>query len=247
MPVSDIQVIEYLSQAEVLINSSRFIEADMLLLKARSVAPDLSSLKVAQVRAFLGMGRYDEASNLLDKLPNERGSKLLRARLFRSKGDLKKAIDIYKEIGELRNASDLYFILGEEYEAFCLSEESLRLSNYDDSEAFRHARLGFAVGVNIVDDLRRAKDARSHYIRGIGLLASARIEDSLQSFRAARLVGSGASEMYSDIDIMEAFIRYQLFPNDGSETLAELIHKRRGALNFIPGVILADIIEAVSK
>jgi tetratricopeptide (TPR) repeat protein len=245
--VSDIQVRDYLSQAEVLLNSSRFVEADMLLLKARSMAPELNSLKVAQVRAFIGMGRYDEAGDLLDKLPDERGTKLLRARLFRSKGDLKRAIELYKEIGELRNASDLHFILGEEYEAFCLSEESLRLSNYDDLEAFRHTRLGFAVGVNVVYDRRGASDAKFHYIRGIALLESARIEDSLQSFRAAKLIGGGSSEMYSDIDIMEAFIRYQLFPNDGSEALAELIHKRRGTLNFIPGAILVDIIGAVSK
>lgn len=247
VPVTDIIVRDYLSQAESLINASRYLEADILILKARLAAPELQSLKVAQARAFLGMGRFEEALQIINELPDQKNSRLLKARVLRAKGDLEGAIEIYKDEGELRNASDLLYILGKETEAYCLSEEALKLSNFEALESFRHARLGFAVGVNDSEELKKGKEAKFHYARGIGLLASYKIEDALLSFRAARQIGSGASEMYSDIDILEAFIKKQLFPNETGEELKELIIKRRSSLNFIPGVILVEIIQAVSN
>ncbi|GEM_PF-5971059 len=247
VPVTDIIVRDYLSQAESLINASRYVEADILLLKARKAAPELQSLKVAQARATLGMGRYDDALEIIKELPDQKNSKILKARVLRAKGDLKGAIEIYKNEGELRNVSDLLYIIGKETEAYCVSEEALKLSDFEAIESFRHARLGFGVGVNDSEEIKKGKEAKFHYARGIGLLATYKIEDALLAFRAARQIGSGASEMYSDIDILEAYIKKQLFPNESSEELKELIVKRRSSLNFIPGIILVEIIQAVSN
>lgn len=240
--VNDILVQEYLSQAESLISVSRYIEADMLLLKAREIAPDLPSLKVSQVRAFTGMNRFDDALSLLSELPDEKPIRLVKARILRVRGDLEGAINIYKEEGELRNASDLLYLLGREEEAFCLSHESLVQSGYDTLETFRHARLGFAVGVYDKDDFKKGKEAKFYYARGISLLSTNKIEDALLAFRTAKQIGGGAPEMYSDIEILESYIKQQVFPSENNiDTLKELISKRRSSLNFIPGTILVEI------